>query len=160
MTKPIKNVLVRAAPICLLALSLACGKPRSQVTRCPEADLVEVGDDYSIVLLQSEFVESLFGPDWKTQDLFYGFNRVLDEHGRRMQATSSLVPIAKGRPILFIWGTGWEDLLCPIYSLSSRQQVILGVDLKNGRVIVETPLGPREGVPRIAPDGTVFFTDE
>ena len=116
-----------------------------------------VEGEYAVVILKPAFVATMFGDDWETHDLYYGYNRALTLTGERTSVNTYLMPLARRRPVLTFSGTDWEDLLCPVYSLKSRQQVTLAINLVQGKILMLNERSPRQGNPEISPDGYLFF---
>jgi hypothetical protein len=150
--------LLKVLASLLLGASLACNsQPVSRMVRRSEADFIMVKNEYSLVLLRRQFMEGLFGADWASQQLFYGYNRALDDQGREVQVTTYLSPMAKGHAMLMLSGDSWELVLCPIYSLDTHQQALLEINLRDGLVKLDGPVSLREGDPHVSPEGQLFF---
>lgn len=152
--------LLNVGGVVIMVLSSACADldtSGSRLIRRPEGDILTVRGEYSIVILRPDFMVRLFGPDWKKQELFYGFNRAIDAEGNRGNVTVNMLPLAKGRPELTLSGVDWSDLICPIYSLDTRQQAILAIDLRSGTITVSRTVQSRPGKPRITQDGRLVF---
>jgi hypothetical protein len=122
----------------------------------PEGELLSVKGKYTLILLSDETMRHTFGPEWHRLNLFYGSNRAITQDGERSMVTGNLRPLAKGTSILLISGSGWRDLIIPVYALETRKQAIVYVDTVQPSIKIEPPQS-RRGEPTLSPDGQLFF---
>lgn len=129
----------------------------SSFRRTSEADFLSVRGEYVLILPSSRLMAELLGPKWAEETLFYRCDRGISQDGKAVaSASGSFEPLAKGRPAIRVSGDSWTDLGISIFTLESRKQVTVRVNLRSGAIErrPETPVAPREL--RVTPKGELI----
>ena len=147
-------VIVATIAACVSLCCHALG-PKCFVHNTPQGDFISVEGRYTIVLCRPDFMTSVFGPGWNTQQLYYGVTPSVSSSGELITARTPLTPIAFGSPMFIIAGPPLEDVSLFVYVLESHQMVELSVDTRRSRLSVSKPLSPRRGNAVVLDDKTL-----
>lgn len=126
--------------------------------RADNADFFRVSGEYALILPHERYLTGVFGPTWKTEPLYYGCNRALNEAKKEvLVTTATLLPLAEGAPVLTISGSDWRDISCIVFSTGSRKEAVFRIDLVQPRMELVGPVATRPENFEVLGDGRLSF---
>lgn len=122
-----------------------------------DGEFVTVGGRFSLVILSDQVMSQVFGPQWDQQSLFYRSFVAADDSGKLGTVDGVLYPMPRGAAIIVFGDLASVPIPCLVYSLETRRQATLQIDLVRGRVTMTGEASRRTGEPMLTPQGRLVF---